>query len=1047
MRSSHVGTGRRKRLLTRAFHGTALVLILALAFGPIGLVSASAADRSRDGSFSSDTDVVSEERGGGGGSSTSTGSVLTRTEGSSAETPGHEPLSHGGASVQIDFQAANPGTYDHAGGGALAGFGFANTTSTLNGGDFACGDSVVFLVKAHVGSGYAGAPITGLAYNFAKDPTGQPGAGYTGVGGPSLVQTDAAYDDQGAGALISNVSISANATHHILSFDLSGVDGALPAPDGSGDTIIFRFTATLGCVAGQSPTGQIQANQVGVGGNDTVNLGVAGLATPAALTITKTSPTTNVTFNTNITWTITVTNTGGSNATNVIVTDTIPPGFVLVSATPSQGTCGLPTVTCNLGTITANGGTATVAIVATAPSVCGPFINSASGTFSTGQAIPGSPASHSGTVVGCPGPGTPAPVISKAVSGGGSVDVSIGANISWTVTVSNAAGTADATNVIVSDPLPAGFVLVSATPSQGTCGNPAVTCNLGTIAAGASASVTITATAPSTCGPYTNTATGTFGAAAPVTIPPSGNSVSGQITGCAPVLSLSKSGPTTVTQGQNITWTVTVTNSGTADASNVVVTDTLPAGFTFVSSSPGAPTCTEVAGVVTCTIASVPKGGGQVSISIEATAPTTCGPFTNTAVSGNLNASASGNVTNCPGPNPSNPALAIVKTAAGSVVQPGGLISFTITVSSTGNVAASDVLMNDTLPTIPGVTWSITGGSGAGSCTIAGNVLSCNYGSVPAGSSLSVVVSTTPTTTASCGAYTNTATADASNTAPVSASASTRVECPTGAGGIDITKTGPATAKVGDTVTYNFGVVLASGSPSLTGVSVTDPICDPGTLAGPTGDDGDNVLEGGETWGFSCTHVVTGGDPDPLPNTATVCATAPGGGTVCDSDNHEVDITHPAIEVVKAADPTSGTAGTVITYSYTVTNSGDVPLFDVTVDDDVLGPICDIAVLQPQSTEECTGTYTIPAGSPSEITNIVIAGGTDPAGDLVEDQDDFTITVVAGTTVTKTPPGGVAFTGPATAIPIAALALLLLAAGSGLLWLGRRRGHLEGTQG
>jgi hypothetical protein len=79
----------------------------------------------------------------------------------------------------------------------------------------------------------------------------------------------------------------------------------------------------------------------------------------------------------------------------------------------------------------------------------------------------------------------------------------------------------------------------------------------------------------------------------------------------------------------------------------------------------------------------------------------------------------------------------------------------------------------------------------------------------------------------------------------------------------------------------------------------------------------------------------------------------------------------------------------------------------------------------------------------------VIAVGTDPAGDLVEDQDDFTITVVAGTTVTKTPPGGVAFTGPATAIPIAALALLLLTAGSALLWLGRRRGRgqVEGTQG
>ena len=1054
MRGSDRSTGRRKRLLTRTIHISALTLSLALAFGPFGSVSAGAVDRSRDGSFSSDTEVISEDPGGGGAgggaSVNSTGTVSTRIEGSSAETPRHEPR-HGGASVQVDFQAANPTTYNHAGGGALAGFGWADTTSTLNGGDFACGESVVFLVEVHVGSGYAGAPITGLAYNFAKDTTGQPGAGYTGIGAPSLVQTDAAFDDQGAVASISNVSISNNATHHILSFDLSGVDGALPAPppDADGDTIIVRFTATLGCVAGQNPTGQIQANQIGVGGNDTVNLGVQGLATPPALTITKTSPSTNVTFNTNITWTITVANTGGSSATNVIVSDPLPAGFVLVSATPSTGSCGNPAVTCNLGTIAA-GASATVTIVATAPSTCGPFTNSASGTFGTGQAIPGSPASHSGTVVGCPGPGTPAPVISKVVSGGGPADVTIGGNISWTVTVSNAAGTADATNVIVSDPLPAGFVLVSATPSTGSCGNPAVTCNLGTIAAGASATVTIVATAPSTCGPYTNTATGNFGAAAPVAIPPSGNSVSGDVTGCAAVLSLSKSGPTTVTQGQNITWTVTVTNTGNADASNIVVTDTLPTGFAFVSSSPGAPTCTQAAGVVTCTIASVPKAGGQVSISIEATAPTTCGPFTNTAVSGNLNASVSGNVTGCSGPVPNNPALTIVKSAGSSVVQSGGTVSFSITVTSTGNVDATGVVMTDTLPTIPGTTWSISGGNGAGSCSLgAGNVVTCNYGNMSPGASFTVTLATTATTTASCGTYQNTATADASNTSPVTASASVQVTCPAGNSGVDLTKTGPATAKVGDTIAYSFAATLTPGSPNLSGFTFADPICDPGTIAGPTGDDGDGVLEGGETWGFSCTHVVTTRDPDPLPNTATFCATDPAGATVCDSDDHEVDIAHPAIDVEKEADPTSGSPGDVITFTYTVTNSGDVPLFDVSVDDNVLGHICDIPVLQPHGTVVCTGSYTIPANASGTITNIVIAGGTDPAGDIVEDEDDFTIAVVAGTTVTKTPPGGLAFTGPAAAIPVAALAVLMLTAGTGLLWLGRRRGrgHVEGSQG
>src|SRR3990172_4714337 len=95
MRSSHRGIGRRKRLLTRAFHGAALMLILALAFGPIGLVSASAADRSRDGSFSSDTDAVSgssDERSSGGGSDAVAGASISRHD----TPPAHEPLAHGG---------------------------------------------------------------------------------------------------------------------------------------------------------------------------------------------------------------------------------------------------------------------------------------------------------------------------------------------------------------------------------------------------------------------------------------------------------------------------------------------------------------------------------------------------------------------------------------------------------------------------------------------------------------------------------------------------------------------------------------------------------------------------------------------------------------------------------------------------------------------------------------------------------------------------------------------------------------------------------------
>lgn len=61
-----------------------------------------------------------------------------------------------------------------------------------------------------------------------------------------------------------------------------------------------------------------------------------------------------------------------------------------------------------------------------------------------------------------------------------------------------------------------------------------------------------------------------------------------------------------------LTYTVTVTNHGGLDASDVVLTDTLPPALTFVSSTPGAPTCTHVAAVVTCDLGNLAFGDSAV---------------------------------------------------------------------------------------------------------------------------------------------------------------------------------------------------------------------------------------------------------------------------------------------------------------------------------------------------------------------------------------------------------------------------------------------------
>jgi uncharacterized repeat protein (TIGR01451 family) len=81
-----------------------------------------------------------------------------------------------------------------------------------------------------------------------------------------------------------------------------------------------------------------------------------------------------------------------------------------------------------------------------------------------------------------------------------------GGTVTYTITVNNG-GPADATGVVVSDPLPAGETLVTASPSQGTCSG-SVTCNLGGIPNGSSATITVVVDLAAVCGSkVTNTAT------------------------------------------------------------------------------------------------------------------------------------------------------------------------------------------------------------------------------------------------------------------------------------------------------------------------------------------------------------------------------------------------------------------------------------------------------------------------------------------------------------------------------------------------------------
>ncbi len=87
--------------------------------------------------------------------------------------------------------------------------------------------------------------------------------------------------------------------------------------------------------------------------------------------------------------------------------------------------------------------------------------------------------------------------------------------------------------------------------------------------------------------------------------------------------------PDPVTVGQNLTYTLEVSNAGPSAASNVQVVDTLPSGVTFVSAVPSQGTCSQAGGVVTCSLGTV-NAGQSVTITIVVQ-PTTAGTLNNSA--------------------------------------------------------------------------------------------------------------------------------------------------------------------------------------------------------------------------------------------------------------------------------------------------------------------------------------------------------------------------------------------------------------------------------
>jgi uncharacterized repeat protein (TIGR01451 family) len=202
----------------------------------------------------------------------------------------------------------------------------------------------------------------------------------------------------------------------------------------------------------------------------------------------------------NLTYTATVRNAGGTDATNVKLTDTIPVRSTFVSATASQGSCtGTRPVVCSLGGL-AKGASAKVTIVVK-PTSAGNLVDTAH--VKGDQADPYRANNARRVVVRVAGPNGNANLgvgLTASPRPG-----QVGSDLTYTVHVRNLGG-ADATNVQLTARVPARSTLVSASASQGSCtGSAPVVCSLGGLAKGATATVTLVAK-PTAAGRLVSTA-------------------------------------------------------------------------------------------------------------------------------------------------------------------------------------------------------------------------------------------------------------------------------------------------------------------------------------------------------------------------------------------------------------------------------------------------------------------------------------------------------------------------------------------------------------
>src|SRR3990170_3398227 len=588
----------------------------------------------------------------------------------------------------------------------------------------------------------------------------------------------------------------------------------------------------------------------------------------------------------------------------------------------------------------------------------------------------------------------------------------------YTISVSNAAGRGAATGVNLSDTLPAGFTYSSNLNPvyAGGATGPAVITNSGTAAVpvfgvaggdstnsfsvpgGGSVSLTFTVSVAASVpqGTYQNPAVTNYTdptrTAAGQTITPGGAYASGGGTAggsnydpasstgedvqisATPSLNVVKSetssGPYGV--GDPITYDLVVTNTGNVTLTNVTVSDPQATVGVCAPAQPGS----------LAPLASMTCPASYVVTQADLDA----GSFTNTATADSTET----------GPDTDSETVTLTQTPSLNVVKsetssgPNGVgdpITYDLVVTNTGNVTLTNVTVSDPQATV-GVCAPVQPGTLA---PLASMTCPASYGVTQAD--------------LDAGSFTNTATADSSETGPDTDDETvTFTQSPA----LNVTKSETSTGPygVGDPITYDL-VVTNTGNVTLTNVTVSDPqatvgVCapvQPGTLA--------------PLASMTCpaSYGVTQADLDAGSFTNT--ATADSSETGPDTDDETVTFTQsPALNVTKSETSTGPYGvGDPITYDLVVTNTGNVTLTNVTVSDPqatvgVCAPV-QPGTLAPLASMTCPASYGVTqadldAGS---FTNTATADSSETGPDTDDETVTFTQSPALNVTKSETSTG------------------------------------------